>query len=175
MVCDLNLIMEKMPPLFNDTQQLDEYEIVDLLAKKAPRTHKARMISQGLNPKTGDLATFVEHFERDENADNIALSKFPDSDLDINTIKSKKLSKKAKKREDSRKKSHKDSSCKTPHLIVASMEKIQDTPQRVENSSWKRRQKRKSQSMSRNNTRRSLKNSISCKQKLPIINPSMKS
>ena len=85
--------MAKMPPLFNDTQQLDEYEIVDLLAKKAPRTHKARMISKGFNPKTGDLATFVENCERDENAYSIALSKIPDSDFDSDTIKAKKRSK----------------------------------------------------------------------------------
>ena len=38
MVHDLNLRMGQMPPLFNKNQQLDESEIVDSLANKAPRT-----------------------------------------------------------------------------------------------------------------------------------------
>ena len=49
-----------MPSLFNDNQQLDESEIVDSLANKAPRTHKTMLISQGFNTETVDLATFVE-------------------------------------------------------------------------------------------------------------------
>ena len=48
-----------MPPLFNGNQQLEKSEILDYLAKKAPRTHNAMMISQGFNPETRDLATFV--------------------------------------------------------------------------------------------------------------------
>ena len=59
--CDLNPRMSQMPPLFNKNQQLDKSEIVDSLANKAHRTHKAIMISQGFNPKTGDLANFLEH------------------------------------------------------------------------------------------------------------------
>ena len=47
LVRDINSRMAHMTPLFNDNQQLDESEIVDSLANKAPRTHKATMISQG--------------------------------------------------------------------------------------------------------------------------------
>ena len=61
LVCDLNSRMAQMPPLFQESQQLDESELVDSLAKKAPRSHKAILISQGFNPETGDLETFVEH------------------------------------------------------------------------------------------------------------------
>ena len=45
LVCNLNSRMAHMPPLFNDNQQLDEYELVDSLSNKAPRSYKAMMIS----------------------------------------------------------------------------------------------------------------------------------
>ena len=60
LVCDLNARMAQMPPLFNGNQQLDESELVQSLANKAPRSHKDMLISQGFNPETGDLETFVE-------------------------------------------------------------------------------------------------------------------
>ena len=50
-----------MPPLFDKNQQLEEYELVDSLANKAPRSHKAMLISQGFNPVTGYLENFVDH------------------------------------------------------------------------------------------------------------------
>ena len=43
------------------------------------------IISQGFNPETGDLATFVEHCKRDETNGNISLYKFTASDLDSDT------------------------------------------------------------------------------------------
>ena len=80
MVRDLNLIMAQMPNLFNYNQQLYESEIVDSLAKKTPRKHKAMIISQGFNIKTVDLATFLKHCKQAETTDNTALSMFPSSD-----------------------------------------------------------------------------------------------
>ena len=62
LVCDLNSRMAQMSPLFDKNQQLDKYELVDSLANKAPRNHKAILISQGFNPETGDLSTFLEHY-----------------------------------------------------------------------------------------------------------------
>ena len=50
------------------------------------------LISQGFNPETGDLETFVEHCEWAENANNIAMAKSPASDEDSDTIKNKKAS-----------------------------------------------------------------------------------
>ena len=47
LVRDLNSRMAQLPPLFKDSQILDKSELVDSLAKKAPRTHKAMLISQG--------------------------------------------------------------------------------------------------------------------------------
>ena len=61
LVRDINSMMAQMPPLFDENQQQDESELVDSLANKAPRSHKAMLISKGLNTETGDLATFVEH------------------------------------------------------------------------------------------------------------------
>ena len=55
--------MAQIPPLFDENQQLDEAKLVDYLANKAPRGHKAMLISQGFNLETGDMATFVEYCE----------------------------------------------------------------------------------------------------------------
>ena len=55
---------------------LDESELVDSLANKAPRNHKAMLISQVVNPETTDLETFVEHLDRAETTDDIAGAKF---------------------------------------------------------------------------------------------------
>ena len=44
LVCDLNSMMAQLSPLFEDSQKLDESELVDSLANKAPRSHKAMLI-----------------------------------------------------------------------------------------------------------------------------------
>ena len=59
LVRDLSSRMAQLPPLFEDSQVLDEFELVDSLANKAPRTHKAMLINQGFNPETETLETFV--------------------------------------------------------------------------------------------------------------------
>ena len=76
LVCDINSRMAQMPPLFDEKQQLDESELVDSLANKSPRSHKAMLISQGFNPETGDLETFVEHCEWADTTENISVAKF---------------------------------------------------------------------------------------------------
>ena len=89
---------------------MDESEIVDSLANKAPISHKAMLISKGFNPETEYLETFVEHCERAETTDNIAMAKFSASDEDSDTKKNKKRSKKFKGREDNGNKRCKNSS-----------------------------------------------------------------
>ena len=79
--------------MIDENQQLDESELVDSLANKAPRSHKAMLISQSFNPETGYLVTFVEHCKRAETTDNIAVAKFSASDKDSNTKRNKKRSK----------------------------------------------------------------------------------
>ena len=82
--------MAQLPPLFEDSQILDESELVDSLANKAPRTHKAMLISQGFNPETANLDNFVEHCERPETTDDISGAKFSDSDEDSEPRKKKR-------------------------------------------------------------------------------------
>ena len=91
LVRDLNSRMAQLPPIFQDSQKLDESELVDSIANKAPRSHKAMLISQGFNPKTTDLETFVEHCERAETTDNIAGAKFSAVDKDSEPRKKNRL------------------------------------------------------------------------------------
>ena len=51
------------------------------------------LILQGFNPEIGDLANVVEHFERAETMDNIAMAKFSASDEDSDTKRHKNSSK----------------------------------------------------------------------------------
>ena len=76
LVRDINSRMAQLPTLFEDYQIIDESELVDSLANKAPRSHKAMLINQDFNPGTATLETFVEHCERAETTDNIAGAKF---------------------------------------------------------------------------------------------------
>ena len=46
LVRDINSRMAQLPPLFKDSQMLNESELVDSLSNKAPRTHNAILISQ---------------------------------------------------------------------------------------------------------------------------------
>ena len=72
--------MAHLPPLFDEYQVLEESELVDFLANKAPKSHKAMLIAQGFNPETSSLVTFAEHCERAETTDKIASAKFVASD-----------------------------------------------------------------------------------------------
>ena len=58
---------------------------MDSLTNKSPSSHKDMLISQGFNPEPGDLATFVEHCERADTTDNIAVAKFSASDKESDT------------------------------------------------------------------------------------------
>ena len=90
LVRDLNSRMAQLPPLFEDSQMLDDSELVDSIANKAPRSHKAMLISQDFNPETANLETFVEHCERAETTDNISGAKFAASDEDSEPRKKKR-------------------------------------------------------------------------------------
>ena len=103
LVCDLNARMAQMPPLFQESKQLDNSELADSLAKKAPRIHKAMLISQGFNPETGDIEIFVEHCEQVETTDNIAGAKFSALDEDSYTKRKKKRLKFKRKEEHGKK------------------------------------------------------------------------
>ena len=68
---------------------IDESELVNSLDNKAPRSHKAIMISQGFNPETANLETFVKHCKSTENTDDISGAKFAASDEDSEPRKKK--------------------------------------------------------------------------------------
>ena len=90
LVHNLNSRMAQLPPLFEDSQIIYESELVNSLANKAPMTHKAMLISQGFNPETANLETFVKHCERAETTDNIAGAKFSASDENSEPRKKKR-------------------------------------------------------------------------------------
>ena len=90
-------------------QLLDKSELLDYLANKGPRSHKAVLISQGFNPEAGDLGTFVEHCEWSDTTDNITMAKVSASDEESDTKRQKKRSK-FKGREKNGKKRHKRNS-----------------------------------------------------------------
>ena len=96
LVRDRNSRIAQLPPLFEDSQKIDKYELVDSLANKAPRTHKAMLITQGFNPETADIETFVEHCKRAETTDNISGAKFAASDEDSEPRRKKRLKSKDK-------------------------------------------------------------------------------
>ena len=96
LVRDLNSRMAQLQPLFEDSKKLNKSELIDSLANKASRTHKAILIVQGFNPETADLETFVEHCERAETTDDIAGANFAASDEDSEQRKKKLLKSKDK-------------------------------------------------------------------------------
>ena len=85
--------MAHLPPLFDDSQVLEESELVNFLANKAPKSHKAMLINQGFNPETSSLATFVEHCERAETTDDIAGAKIAASDKESDPRRKKRKTK----------------------------------------------------------------------------------
>ena len=82
--------MAHLPPLFDESQVLEESELVDFLANKAPKSHKAMLIAEGFNNESADLKTFVEHCKRTETTDDIVKAKFPASDEDSEPRKKKR-------------------------------------------------------------------------------------
>ena len=103
---DLNSKIAQMPPLFDRNREMDESELVNSLASKAPRSHKAMIIPQGFNTETGYLETFLEHYKQAETTDNINVHKFSASVEDSDNKRHKKRSK-FKEREENGKKRHK--------------------------------------------------------------------
>jgi hypothetical protein len=51
----LNEMLAKMPPLFNATQKIEDQELLNILASKAPQSHKAIMIEHGFDPQTATV------------------------------------------------------------------------------------------------------------------------
>ena len=129
---DLNSRIAQMPPLIEENQQLDESKLVDSLANKAPKSHKAMLISQGFNPETGGLAKFIEHCKRTKTTDSTPTAIFSTSDEDSETKRKKKRSM-FKEHEENGKKRHK----KNLHSIALYMTKKKFKPLGTAKSSRK--------------------------------------
>ena len=169
LVRHLNSRMAQMPPMFDKNQKLDESELVDSLSKKAPRSHKAMLILQGFNPETGYLENFVEHCEQAEITDNISVAKFSASYENSDTKRHKKCSK-FKEREDNGKKHRK----KNSSLYCSLHGENKSHTSRECNILKKRAKDKENPKYGKSIKRRSSKNLISCRHKLPTKSSSMK-
>ena len=78
-----------MPSLFDKNQQLDESELVDYPANKAPRRHKTMLISQGFNLEIGYPVTLLTHCKRAKTTENNTGDKFSASVEDCDTKSNK--------------------------------------------------------------------------------------
>jgi hypothetical protein len=100
-VATSNNILAKLPPAFEDLQNVSDTDMMDILASKAPKGHKELMTDHGFDPQTATTAEFVEICERAETKEALQTrdKKRHDSDNDSSDDKvqrSKKPKKKAK-------------------------------------------------------------------------------
>jgi hypothetical protein len=65
-VKDMNQMLPKVPPGYDDTQMISDTDMINNLAVLAPRDHKNLMIEQGFDPRTATIETYVEICERVE-------------------------------------------------------------------------------------------------------------
>jgi hypothetical protein len=65
-VSTLNSTLERLPPAFAAGQKVTETDMMDILASKAPKSHKELMTDHGFDPQTATKAEFVEICERAE-------------------------------------------------------------------------------------------------------------
>ncbi len=70
---NLNSMNEQLPPLFNDTQEIEEREMIILLASKLPKEYKKMLTSQGYNPENGSMEDLIDYCERVEINLNVEL------------------------------------------------------------------------------------------------------
>jgi hypothetical protein len=67
----LNQTLEKLPPAFNAGQKIPALDMMELLASKAPKSHKELMTDHGFDPQTATTAEFVEICERAETKESL--------------------------------------------------------------------------------------------------------
>jgi hypothetical protein len=65
-VTTLNETLTKMPPDFNEDQKLGDKDILDIMASKAPQTHKDLLTEHGFIAQDSTVEKFVEFCERAE-------------------------------------------------------------------------------------------------------------
>ena len=74
----LNDTLAQMPPNYDATQKLSALDIMDIMASKAPQSHKDLMTEHGFDPQTATTEKFVELCERAENRDSKRKPKYDD-------------------------------------------------------------------------------------------------
>ena len=74
-VHELNNHLEKLPPAFTAGQKIPTKDLMDILAAKAPKSHKELMTDHGFDPQTATFDEFVEICERAETKDALSNSK----------------------------------------------------------------------------------------------------
>jgi hypothetical protein len=63
---NLNAVCAQLPPLFDDSQKISARESIIILAKRAPKAHKAMLVQHGFNPENGSMEDFIDYCERAE-------------------------------------------------------------------------------------------------------------
>ena len=94
-VTTLNETLAEMPPSFDATQKIPDNDIRDILASKAPQSHKDLMTEHGYDPRTGTMDDFLEYCERAETKEAKRRPKYGESDHD-DSDDERHLKKKAK-------------------------------------------------------------------------------
>ncbi len=90
----LNETLKELPPLYDASQKIADQELLDILASKAPTSHKAMMIEHGFDPQSATLQQFVEFSERAETKQ--ALQHHYDKDASESDNSYKKVARKGK-------------------------------------------------------------------------------
>jgi hypothetical protein len=94
-VASLNETLTKMPPDFDDDQKLAEKDILDIMASKAPQSHKDLLTEHGFIAQTSTVDQFVEFCERAEAKE---AKRKPTSESDYEDSDRERQQKKAKKK-----------------------------------------------------------------------------
>jgi len=97
-VQDLNNKLQDLPPAFNAEQKISDMDVLDILAAKAPRTHKELMTDQGFDPQTATIQEFVELCERAETKEALTDKRNKKFESDDDSSEDGRAKKKAKKR-----------------------------------------------------------------------------
>ena len=74
----LNDTLAQMPPTYDATQKLSGLDLMEIMASKAPQSHKDLMVEHGFDPQTATTEKFEELCERAENRDSKRKPKYDD-------------------------------------------------------------------------------------------------
>jgi hypothetical protein len=108
-VASLNETLTKMPPDFDDDQKLPDKDILDIMASKAPQSHKDLLTEHGFIAQTSTIDTFVEFCERAETKE---AKRRPTYESDYEDSDKERQTKKAKQKPKARERTRTEFFCK---------------------------------------------------------------